>query len=305
MNVYFVDPKFVKPEGWEPLLTYLKVKAAYSFIPANELPSRLYELIKPNLKAVFLNQDYKKFCDSCAFWLRGHFEKHMRLKSEETMNFQNEEQKKFSSRSAYNNIKYLDEENCLILLNLTSSYNERGVIQAPKCYVRELQQWNLPTHIASYCLNILHKKYGHNCYSDQSAFVCFDEYFSKAFNFIPEYKNWVKYTLNTTDGSSVNFMNPINRGINDLAPESFPLIEIDGRRRFTPLRSELGNEEFKQLLENAEERSIAYQEEVENERLSREDEDSWQDEVERMNREFWNECGMAGSNCESWPGYDY
>ena len=37
MNVYFIDPTYVKPEGWEALFSFLKVKAACSFIPTKDL----------------------------------------------------------------------------------------------------------------------------------------------------------------------------------------------------------------------------------------------------------------------------
>ena len=32
--------------------------------------------------------------------------------------------------------------------------------------------------------------------------------------------------------------------------------------------------------------------------------EEWQKEIDEMNKEFWRECGSAGSNCESWPGWD-
>ena len=73
MNVYFVNPTYVKPEGWAPLLAYLKVKAAYSFIPKEELPDSLYSIIKPYLKASYSNQDMKKFSDNCALLVKGSF----------------------------------------------------------------------------------------------------------------------------------------------------------------------------------------------------------------------------------------
>lgn len=73
----------------------------------------------------------------------------------------------------------LESENCLILLNLNSSYDYKGIILAPECYVDVLQESNLPTHIAKYCLNILHKKHQHSLYQNQSSFVVFDKYFSR------------------------------------------------------------------------------------------------------------------------------
>ena len=180
MNVYFIDPQYVKPEGWHSLLSYLKVKAAYSFIPNNELPTNLVLLIKPYLKSSYSIQNYKKFCDNCAFWLKAHFEKHIHLITDdfgsiEKKNIPEEELKKYSSNNALRNIVNLDDDNCLILLNLKSSYDKYGNIEPPVCYVNELQQHNLITHIAEYCLNILHKKYGHWQYREQSAFICFDK----------------------------------------------------------------------------------------------------------------------------------
>ena len=156
MNVYFVNPTYVKPEGWAPLLAYLKVKAAYSFIPKEELPNSLYSIVKPYLKASYSNQDIKKFSDNCAYWLRAHFEKHIRLITDDYENVDDvpeEERKKYSSQSALNNLRNLDEDNCLILLYMESHFDEEGTIYVDR---------KLCTHIAQYCLNILHKKYGHN-----------------------------------------------------------------------------------------------------------------------------------------------
>lgn len=67
MNVYFIDPTYVKSEGWNPLLTFLKVKSAYSFIPKEELPESLISIISPYLKAAYSNQDLKSFSDNCAY----------------------------------------------------------------------------------------------------------------------------------------------------------------------------------------------------------------------------------------------
>lgn len=111
MNVYFVNPTYVKPEGWAPLLAYLKVKAAYSFIPKEELPNSLYSIVKPYLKASYSNQDIKKFSDNCAYWLRAHFEKHIRLITDDYENVDDvpeEERKKYSSQSALNPNRSLD-----------------------------------------------------------------------------------------------------------------------------------------------------------------------------------------------------
>ena len=184
---------------------------------------------------------------------------------------------------------------------MQSNFNEYGIIEAPKLYVGGLQDSNLPTHITRYCLNILHKKYSHNQYQNQSAFIAFDEFFTKAFRFAPKYKEWYSYQLLTTSGRSVNFMLAVNREIKNLAPNTFPIIEENGKRRFTFLRTEEGNEKFNSLLKDAAEAEKKYEKE---ERGYDYDGESWLDEVGRLNRAFWRECGEAGSNCESWPGWD-
>ncbi len=304
MNVYFVNPTYVKPEGWAPLLAYLKVKAAYSFIPKEELPDSLYSIIKPYLKASYSNQDMKKFSDNCAFWLRAHFEKHIRLITndyEDVHDLPKEEAKKYSSFSAFNNINNLDDDNCLILMKLKSSFNEEGVITAPEYNVFDLLDHNLPTHITRYCLNILHKKYDHNQYQCQSAFLIFDEFFNSVYRFRPRYQDWGHYNLTLRNGASVSFMKEVYRGVKNNAPNEFPIIDVEGKKRFTLLRTVEGEEKFQQLIKDAEEAEKKYQEEN---RWREYDGRSWQDDVDEMNRAFWRECGEGGSNCESWPGWD-
>ena len=305
MNVYFVNPTYVKPEGWNPLLDYLKVKAAYSFIPKEELPESLYTIIKPYLKASYANQDMKEFSDNCVYWLRAHFEKHIRLITddyEDVSLLSQEERQKYSSQSALNNIRLLDEENCLILVKLKSDYDEEGKIKEPRLYVNELQDSNLPTHITRYCLNILHKKYGHNQYQNQSAFIAFNEFFSVAYRFVPRYKEWSRYMISLSNGRSFGLMFFVNNGINNLDPNDFPITEVDGKKSFTLLRTDEGDLRLKKLIEEAKEAEKKFEEE--RRKKNYDDGKSWQDEVDELNRAFWRECGDGGSNCESWPGWD-
>lgn len=303
MNVYFIDPTYVKAEGWEPLLAFLKVKAVYSFIPKEELSEKLVSIINPCLKATYFNQDLKSFSDNCAFWLRAHFEKYIHLLTDDYKDINNipkEKLRKYSSRSPYNNIINLESENCLILLRLKSSYDDRGIILAPKCFVDVLQESNLPTHIAKYCLNILHKKHQHSLYQNQSSFVVFDKYFCRTYTYNPKYKRWDYYSIKTKDGRSINLMSAINRNINANSPNTFPLIEKEGKKRFTLIINEEGSIAFKRLVDEAKEMAERY----EYEQWSRAEGEEWQKEIDDMNKEFWRECGEAGSNCESWSGWD-
>lgn len=310
MNVYFVNPNYVKPEGWKPLLTYLKVKAAYSFIPKEELPVSLYTIIKPYLKASYSNQDMKKFSDNCAFWLRAHFEKHIKLITDIFGVFDDEdiysiplnERFKYGTNSPFNNLKNTDIPNCLILLKQESYYAEDGIIEAPKYWGDGIG--DIAAHISLYCLNILHKKYGHNGYLAQSAFISFDEFFTKSYRYNPIKRKWEECIVKIK--KPLNFMGYVLYNIKNLAPNDFPGTESNGRKNFTPLRTSEGDIKLKELIEEADKQREIYFEEKEQERKNNyyDCEQSWDKEVEEMNRAFWRECGEGGSNCESWPGWD-
>jgi len=303
MNVYFIDPSYVKDEAWFPLLTYLKVKAVYSFIPKENLPTSLYSIIRPYLKATYKNQDIVTFANRGVFWLRSHFEKHIRLITDDYSNKEKvtkEIRKKYSSGSTLNNIKYIDTENVLFLLFLNTDYNREGDIMPPEHNINELQDCNLPTHIRNYCLNILHKVHQHRQYQFQSAFIVFNEYLSKAYRATTSRQHWEEYILTLENGKRINFMYFINKSVNIIAPKDFPIIEENDKRQFTLLRTSKGNDYYYCLLKDAKETAEAYQEQIYN-WYSGED---WQREVNEMNRDFWRECGEAGSNCDSWPGWD-
>ena len=312
MNVYFIDPTYVKSKVWKPLLNYLKVKAAYSFIPKDNLPTELLSIIDPYLKSSYSGEDMVQFSNSCVYWLREHMERYIHLITKDHPNvnsISSEERMKYTSQSPHNNLRNFDSDNCLILLKLRSSYNDEGRVLPPECFVTGLNDRNLPTHIASYCLNILHKKYQNYLHCAQSAFVLFDEYFSRTFRYVHRVrkgyymcmvKEWDRCYIHFKGGKTIDFMNTINRGIHDISKEEFPILEKDGKKQYTRLITDEGEDVYKQFIDEAKEMA----EEYECDRRLQADGENWQKEIEEMNREFWRECGESGSNCESWPGYD-
>lgn len=293
MNVYFIDPTYVKFEAWQPLFSYLKIKRVYSFLSKEDLGDKLYDTIYPYLWAIYEKQDLNKFADNCAFWLRAHFEEKIHLYNGETEDVPQAEKMHYSTNSTLNNLKYQDEENCLILLKLKSSFNFEGDILPPENVVDSLRESNLPTHIVKYCLNILHKKYEHNRYASQSSFTIFDEYLSRVYKYIPRRREWTEYLLTTTTGKKVNFIRTIRKNVCDKAPGDFPLIIKEGKKKMSPLITLEGSKEFEIFIENAKSAYEAYLESKNAE---------W--EVEDMNRTFWEECGESGSNLDCWPGWD-
>lgn len=293
MNVYFIDPQYVKPECWLPLLSYLKVKSAYSFIPTNELNPELLNNIKPYLKASYYNQNYKQFCDNCAYWLKSHFEENIKLITEDYQDVNNipiEEKIKYGINDAYSNILNLNEKNCLVLLRLTSSYSSDGKISSPQCLTDVLQERNLPTHIAKYCLNILKKKYGHNQYYYQSAFICFEKYFRRSYAYIHRRnEEWDVFCLQCTDKSYKDFTYAVKKGITKIAPNLLTQKEIRGENTVIQIITEEGEKEYKQFIQGIT-RDNSYDEDYGG--------DSWDDVAKEWNNDFWNEMG------ESWTNLD-
>ena len=89
--------------------------------------------------------------------------------------------------------------------------------------------------------------------------------------------------------------------------DDFPLIEKDGKKLYTPFWDTKQVKEVREKWrKKCEERWKEEEEEAEKERewqRKQQDARDWAEEVWQMNRDFWNECGEAGSNCESWPGW--
>lgn len=316
MNVYFIDPKYVKPDSWDPLLKYLKVNVAISFIPKRKLAAELISIIEPYLKYSYSGKNMRIFTNNCVYWLREYFEQNIRLISEDYPDIKRmpaEERRKYSSQSPNNNILYFDTRNCLILMDLESNVDYEGSIEVPTCVGDEVSPdgmpWfvDIPTQIASYCLNILHKKYQHNLYVVQSAFILFDKYFSCTYRYvhkahrgynIREVREWNRCILTFKDGKKVDFLTTVKRGVHNISPANFPIVMCEGKKMYTRLITDAGYSNYQSFLDYAKEIAEQYEEQ---QRF--ESEEDWQKEVDEMNREFWRECGEAGSNCESWPGW--
>lgn len=306
MNVYFIDPTYVKPEGWEPLLKYLKVKEVYSLIPQRQLPVSLCSIVENHLKAIYPHQKINERAKYCTYWLKAYFEKHIHLINSDFPDYKNapkEEFRKYSSQSPYNNLR-LDTENCLILLELESKYDVDGTILAPECWVDAPEslcgEINVPTHIAAYCLNILHKKHKHKLYQVQSAFIIIDKYFANTFRYNHNLREWKTYSVLLKDKSH-SFTHIINCHIHNIAPDLFPVINTGNKKCYSIIINEDGINGHKKFIKEAEEHANAYYEAINSDYDDGED---WQTEVAEMVRDFWKECGSAASNCESWPGWD-
>lgn len=199
MNVCFIDPTFLKPEVLNALFKALKVKVAFSFLQEKELPKEIINFWGKRIAIIAENEFQKNFSDQCVFSLRQFIEQNVELSinkfGKSYFELSLSEKKSISSFSAYNNLQYLDDFNVLILLQLESSYDCHGNISVPYSESIGTLEKHLPTQIAKYTLNILHKKYQHYYYSEQVAFVLINEFFKTSFKYYPRHNSWEKYNL--------------------------------------------------------------------------------------------------------------
>lgn len=276
MNIYFIDPTYIKEAAWRPLLKVLKVKRVYSFFAYGELSETLIELIKPITESFYNGQDFNKYTNSCVFWLRAHLEKHVkRVEDEEWECMSIEDKKHYSQWSPFNNLINLDDSNALILLKITTRLDNRPP-ESRDYYDSE----ETTVHIASYCLNILHKKLDTYFYSNHVPFISIDPFFFNAYRFRRQWHQFESYLMNIKE-KTYSFTGFIKNQINKSAPNDFPLIKKDnGKRYYTSIINDEGVAEAKRIEEIRDE-------EEEEERKRQEEEDRlyqygesqrWQDE---------------------------
>ena len=93
----------------------------------------------------------------------------------------------------------------------------------------------------------------------------------------------------------------ITRAVHKASPDAFPPICKDEKRFFSPIITEDGQNEYRIFIEKAKKAAEYYSSWNDDGSWQGE---SWQEELADMVRGFWQECGEAGSNCESWPGWE-
>lgn len=251
MNVYFIDPTSLKPDVLNALFKALKVKVAFSFIQEKELPKEIICFFGKRIAIIAENGIQKYFSDQCVFSLRQFIEQNVELSINKFgklySDLSSSEKKVISSFSAYNNLLNLDDFNVLIFLHLESSYDSRGNINVPHSESIGTMQSHLPTQIAQYTLNILHKKYQHYYYSDQVAFVLINEFFETSFRYFPKNNMWQEYYLQFSN-HTLDFSRFIKHKIASQLPQYVE--ERNGRKYILPMLKEEHKEKCKRFYDD-------------------------------------------------------
>ena len=251
MNICFIDPTYLKPDVLNALFNALKVKVAFSFIQEKELPKEIIDFFGKRIAIIAENGNQKYFSDQCVFSLRQFIEQNVELSINKFgklySDLSSSEKEGISSSSAYNNLLFLDDFNVLIILHLESSYDFRGNINVPYSESIGTLQKHLPTQIAQYTLNILHKKYQHYYYSDQVAFVLINEFFKTSFRYFPKNNLWKEYYI-MNPKHNFDFSSFIK---NKIASQLLQYIgEKNGRKYILPILKEEFKEKCKRFYDD-------------------------------------------------------
>ena len=288
MNIYFVNHKYINPTYFDYMLKVLKVKKVFNFFERKELSPEVQSAISPLIVNSLDGISSMEMADKCAYWIKETIERNVTLLPFNNGAIQEgADAKRVSQNSAVNNLKYLDDENCMILADLKSNIDDFGNVAAPYYYIKETWGKELMNHVTEYSLNILRKNYSHDNYANQTAFVSFSEFFANSYRYNRNYREWHVYSWpNTNYTKTIYFIQFVKHQLNKQYPSIFPIVIENGKRKHTNLLTEEGKLMQKMLLEEAE--KIRIEEEKRQDEYDRQE--SMGIEEKRMNEQdnaYW------------------
>lgn len=316
MNVFFMDYRYVRKDAWKYIVQVLKIEKVFCFFESMVLPPELFGI--SNVRYKGSNTSIKTFCNSVVFSIANNITNYTK-NNDGTVTYTDQclyiESK---SESPRNNLLKTNDPNALIL-GIMSDYGEPFFEGAD-----ELKS-ETGLYISKYLCNILRKQLKTSEYSKRICFLMLnffnrveymrkyhiDIYYEDGEKKYDRYYDWVDIPNHNHSSSKrlIRYQRLILKLLHDSFPSEFPLIEKNGKIQYTSILGK-ESEDYKKAQQKwndycDEQKRRAAEEEAE-EKLRRDMEveaSDWQREVEEMNRDFWNECGEAGSNCESWPGW--
>lgn len=283
MNIYCINPQYVKPSSWPYLIKVLKIGKVFSFIKKENIQesAKFFE----SLRCLYIVQGESKpdFIKRCVFNMANVIKQntsqgYMDLVRYIESNYLRPKQ----------NLLQTDDENILILGDIY--YNEFPnwfyFEEDDSCYGHAN---DTATEIVRFLFNILKKQLGHNHYAERICMVIIDTLTLN--NYIYSYKRngWIDVS------SKTKFIKLFNHLIYKKYPIEFPLIEENGKKKYTSLL----NGELRQIdLKRMKEEKRREDEEEEMRIRSEEEAQKWKDDVEQMNRDFYDEIGECSVNID-------
>lgn len=227
MNIYFINPLYIRPADTPFLLDILQVKRIYSFIPQNSLPIEMTQHLNQlkityrevsHTMETFFKQTYNKILDTIT-------ERKTKYYSQRETN--NDKYSESKNNSPIENLNLKKQYNILIIANCRTKMSSTGYIWKPQFKIKDDGKDEIATKIAQYCLNLSKEYLGHNKYEKRICFIKLDEYLVRAYHYQSDiYGKWAPCIYKSNDKKYL-FMEWISLLLNQKYPQQFPTIKTE------------------------------------------------------------------------------
>lgn len=297
MNVFFMDYRYVSKDAWKYIVQVLKIKKTFCFFESSICPLNISNAIYKGE-----NTEIIAFGDYIVLNLADEIAPHLRKPDGSISRIDKNLYLQSNSATPRHNLRLTEDPNVLVLGKVFHGGFEESYSGV-----------DIGIYIAFHLFDLLNNQIGENSYSNRISFLLFD------YITMTEYELFINrcdvYTwsrllnsIETKDGVKkklMTFHKMISKRLYEQFPEVFPILQINGKKAYSSFINR-ESKDYKKARQEWEE----YCDELERGRVE-EEKRQWrkeygnsQREIDEMNRDFWKECGDAGSNCESWPGWD-
>lgn len=231
MNIYFIDPRYIRPEDTPYLLEVLSIKRVYSYIPKALLPEVMSSSIPKHIKTTYCNNPEKQesFYKNTTISICNNI---VPLKKENGRLTRPDLDYGIESKTdtPYNNLFFKDDFNAIVFATCKTGMGHNGKIYIPRfnfdnsCFLHE-QKKEIATETSKFCLNLLRKQLGTDKYEKRICFIKFDEFLTRSFYF--KDGKWNEFNLKGKD-RSYRFISQIAQMLRWEFPEAFPVKEENG-----------------------------------------------------------------------------
>lgn len=269
MNIYFFSPQHVRPFDFRFLMSVLKVKKIFSFIPPQSLDKEIVTTLD-SLETKYCPSPSKQvdFYKSCVFSICSKIAKVNRANNSlqyEDMNLY-EESVNFSPK---NNILKTDDENILILAFCETGMSSTGIIWTPQFHFDSIHKGStlrdISREISNFSCNLLKKRLGHSKYNNRICFFKLDEYLMRGFYYNATNNKWIEYWSLNNKGRRNPFMKFISLLLYKTYPEVFTISQNAGKTVFDkPYPTSEALKLYKNFKKEAENRQEEYEKDDDN-----------------------------------------
>ena len=306
MNIFFMDYRYVRHDAWRYIVSVLKIKKVYCFSESDQFPYGTFGTADVN----FRNQSPDSRKD-IVYSIANQMKRGVTASNGE---FVGHEDLDLYKESHWNkpktNVKETNDPNILILGAVYSQFRgssffehlvyltDEDYIVMPNKEDDYYEARDVAINMVLYLHKILKKQLGTDKYEKRLCFYMIDPIKARDYYMCKGFWREVRER-------KYNYIGFINTELSKQYPNIFPVTELNGKRYYSSIYDiDIIKEAHRKWVKDCEEFIEEERKEWERERAEADNNAyDWDKYVRELNREFWNECGEAGSNCESGPGW--